>query len=102
MKSIDIDEIKNIKTELEDLEDEILYITENNQNKYVVLPVKLIEEAQSAFNVFDNTNDLSKNTQIRVINANNFELTYDEYESVKEQIMDAFEKTFKPKPEKLN
>ena len=39
---------------------------------------------------------------IKVFSPNNMELSYDEYEAVKKRILEAFDKTFKPKREKLN
>lgn len=101
MKTVDINKIKNIKKELESLEkDEVLFVNEDGSSKYVCMPMELYETVEDFINVDEE--ELLKNTQIKVINANDIELTYDEYEKVKEQIIDALDRTFKPKPEKLN
>ena len=42
------------------------------------------------------------NPVIKILSSGGLELSYDEYEKVKKQIMEAFDKTFKPRPEKLN
>jgi len=40
--------------------------------------------------------------QVKIVPSGELDLSYDEYERIKKQIMDAVEKTFMPKPEKLN
>ena len=42
------------------------------------------------------------NPQVKIVNSGDFELSYDEYERIKNQIMEIVEKTLMPKPEKLN
>ena len=64
------------------------------------MPMDLYESVEDIINL--SKQDITNAPNIRIINGNDFELTYDEYETVKKQIIDAFEKTFKPKPEKLN
>lgn len=97
--NIDIKELENIKEKLEGLdEDDALFVDENGSTKYVILPI----------NKFDNLEEIFKEDQgsimpaIKIINGDGFELSYDEYETVKKQLNEIFEKTFKPKPEKLN
>ena len=57
---------------------------------------------------YDYIDEMIRQTQslmspkVKVISAENLELTYDEYEAVKKQLNDIIEQTFKPKPEKLN
>lgn len=102
MNSIDIKKLDAIKNELDNLEeDDVLFINEEGKEKYVLMPIDLYDSIDETLALYDE-DKLLKNPQIRIINANSFELSYDEYENVKKQIMDAFEKTFKPKPEKLN
>ena len=79
----------------------MLFISEKGNDKYVVMPIDLYETVEETLALY-NEDNLVQNPQIKIINANNFELSYDEYETVKKQIMDAFDRTFKPKPEKLN
>lgn len=97
--NIDIKELENIKDKLESLiEEDVLFVDENGSTKYVILPI----------NQFDNLEEVVKDGQatltpaIKIINGDGFELSYDEYETVKKQLNEIFEKTFKPKPEKLN
>lgn len=97
--NIDIKELENIKDKLESLnEEDALFVDENGSTKYVILPI----------NQFDSLEDIVKEGQgsfmpaVKIINGEGFELSYDEYESVKKQLNEIFEKTFKPKPEKLN
>lgn len=97
--NIDIKELENIKDKLESLnEEDVLFVDENGSTKYVILPI----------NQFDSLEDIVKEGQgslmpaVKIINGEGFELSYDEYESVKKQLNEIFDKTFKPKPEKLN
>ena len=39
---------------------------------------------------------------MQIAGNQDIELSYDEYERIKEQILEAVEKTLMPKPEKLN
>ncbi len=95
----DIKELENIRDQLESLEeDDVLFIDEDGNTRYVIMPVSqydLIEE------MLDPNRDLTM-PRVRIINGNELELTYDEYEAVKKQLNEIIEKTFKPKPEKLN
>ncbi len=97
---IDIKKLENIKKELDSLaEDDTLFIKENGSTKYAILPIESYdalmeeeEEMEGRFSV----------PSIKVFSPNNMELSYDEYEAVKKRILEAFDKTFKPKREKLN
>ena len=95
--NIDIKKLKDIKEELEKLDKDVAFIDEDGVSKFVILPIEQYEFVEDILQA-------SKDGRgsIRVINANNLELTYDEYESVKKQLDEIIEKTFKPKPEKLN
>ena len=99
MNSIDIRELENIRKQLESLEeDDVLFVDEDGQTRFVLMPV-----AQYDFidEMFRQSQNLSM-PRVRIINGNELELSYDEYEAVKKQLNDIIEKTFKPKPEKLN
>ena len=98
---IDIKKLENIKTELDSLDKEdVLFINENGSAKYAILPI----ETYDAFteDVEEENNAPFFNPSIRIFSPGNSNLSYDEYEMIKKQILDAFDKTFKPKPEKLN
>ena len=98
--NIDINTLKNIKDELDSLkEDDVLYIDENGVTKYAIMPVEKYDEAEDLFALMD---DMKKTTpQVKIIGADE-ELSYEEYERIKAAIIEAVEKTFKPKAEKLN
>ena len=97
--NVDIKELENIRKQLESLDEEdVLFIDEEGNTRYVIMPVTqydLIEE------MLNQSQNLSM-PRVKIINGNELELTYDEYEAVKKQINDIIEKNFKPKPEKLN
>ena len=98
---IDIKKLENIKTELDSLDKEdVLFINENGSAKYAILPI----ETYDAFadEVEEENNAPFFNPSIKILTPGRAELSYDEYEMIKKQILDAFDKTFKPKPEKLN
>lgn len=96
MATIDLERIKDIEEELENLEDtEVLFVQENGMEKYAIMNIHfydMIEEVVS----------MLQTPQINIAKPEDFELSYDEYERVKNQIMDIVEKTLMPKPEKLN
>lgn len=100
---IDIKKLKAIKNELESLDerDPILYVSENGDTKYAMMPIELLDEMEDLLHPFDDENEEGEAT-VKVYSPNPFELSYDEYESIKKQIIKAFDKTFKPKPENLN
>ena len=97
--NIDINKLAEIKHELESLnEDEVLFVNEKGNAKYVIAPIELydrIEEISDSYNRY-------YSPQVKVVNSDDFELSYDEYERIKNQIMELVEKTLMPKPEKLN
>ena len=98
--SIDINRIKDVMDELQSLkEDEVLYISEDQKTKYVIMPIELYDSLDEAKQLLDSS---FMNPQVKVLNSDDFELSYDEYERVKNQLMEIIEKTLMPKPEKLN
>ena len=98
--SIDINRIKDVMDELQALkEDEVLYVSEDQKTKYVIMPIELYDSLDEAKQLLDSS---FMNPQVKVLNSDDFELSYDEYERVKNQLMEIIEKTLMPKPEKLN
>lgn len=96
--NIDIKELENIKDKLERLSyDDVLFVDEDGKNKYVIMPVDIYDAIEDTMSLLN-----SSNPQVRIANPEDIELSYDEYERVKQQILDAVEKTLMPKPEKLN
>ncbi|MBQ1477621.1 MAG: hypothetical protein IIZ33_05705 [Erysipelotrichaceae bacterium] len=96
---IDIKELENIYPELDDLNDEeALYVTENGEDRFVILSAAHYEAIEGLARMIE---EAQKNP-VRVVGNEDFDITYEEYEAVKEQIIEALEKTLMPKPEKLN
>ena len=96
MATIELERIKDIEEELENLEEtEVLFVEENGVEKYAIMNIHyydMIEEVAAMLQA----------PQVNIARPEDFELSYDEYERVKNQIMDIVEKTLMPKPEKLN
>lgn len=102
MTRIDINEIKNIENKLHALkDDDALYVCENGESKYVVLTADFFDLLDSYRYIFDE--EKRNNDNVKMIVDNNIgEISYDEYETLRKQLIDVFDKTFKPKAEKLN
>ena len=98
MANIDISKLNEIRDDLDFLEEgEVLFVDENDQTKYVIMPVGIYDQLEELFMMMREPGTLP------VIRFNeDIELSYDEYERIKDQIMEAVEKTLMPKPEKLN
>ena len=96
MATIDLERIKDIQEELEDLEEsDVLFVEENGVQKYAIMNIDF-------YDMIEEIVLLLQAPQINIAKPDNLELSYDEYERVKNQIMDMVEKTLMPKPEKLN
>ena len=97
--NIDIEKVEEIRNELESLEeDEVMFIEEDHIAKYAVMPISFYDAIEDIIAMMNGTSESS----VRIAIPQDFDLSYDEYERIKQQIMDAVEKTFMPKPEKLN
>ena len=97
--NIDIERLKEIKDELDAMnESDVLFIDEDRKAKYVIMPVELYDTLEGLLNVLNAPAPAS----VRIAAPEEIDLSYDEYERIKKQIMEAVEKTFMPKPEKLN
>ena len=64
-----------------------------------IMPVELYDSLEEAMVLLDSP---LMSPQVKVINSDDFELSYDEYERIKNQLVEIIEKTLMPKPEKLN
>ena len=97
--NIDIRKIQEIKDELHSLnENDVLFIEDEGNVKYAIMPIELYDSMEDLMSVLNGQNG----TSVRIATPDDLDLSYDEYERIKKQIMDAVEKTFMPKPEKLN
>ena len=96
---IDINKLENLRDVLYDLkEDEVLEIYEDGKKCFVLLNAGFFKQIEDLSIMIAESNRMRENMQP----VENLELTYEEYETVKEQVMEALEKTLMPKPEKLN
>ena len=96
--NIDINKLNNIKNELDSLiEDEALFIEKDGIAKYAIIPIETYDKVEDLIQVING----DAGQQVKVV-GDNVELSYEEYERIKSMIMDAVERTFKPKAEKLN
>lgn len=97
--NIDIKKIENIRKELENLDQEdVLFVDEDGHSQYVIMPIEQYEFIESFLDI----NKVEATPNVKIIGAEDLEMTYDQYENVKRQLNEIFEKVFKPKPEKLN
>ena len=98
MANIDISKLEAIRDDLDFLEEgEVLFVDEQEQTRYVIVPVGIYDQLEELLMM------LKEPAMLPVIRVNeDIELSYDEYERIKNQIMEAVEKTLMPKPEKLN
>lgn len=99
--NIDIKKLKAFREELDSLnKEDVLYIDENGKAKYAILPIAAYDEIESLLSILNNKDESA--ASIKVANFDDIQLTYEEYENIRKQIIDAVDKTLKPNPEKLN
>ena len=99
MVLLDLEQFELLQDELDALQqDEHVFLTENGEKKYAVIPMDLYNLMEEFQMLFD---DAYASPVVKVDSAN-LDLSYDEYERIKQQILEAVEKTLMPKPEKLN
>jgi len=103
MRYIDIKDLKELKKDLETLDtEEVGFINDGDKTKYAILNIALYDRLESYRFIQEGA---QASPMIKVISSdleNAQELTYEEYESIRKQLIDVFDKNFKPKPSKLN
>ena len=98
---IKVEDLKELKEKLDSLDkDDVLYISEDNKRTHVVIPFDMYSEYQEMLNFFNHVLTIENNMQSQ--KEEDLDLTYEEYEQIKQQVMEALEETLLPKPEKLN
>ena len=98
--NIDVSKLETIKDELDTMqENDAIFVYEGGHEKYAILPIDTYNKVCDLLDALDEANPL--NAKIDVI-GDKQQLTYEEYERVKSLIMEAVEKAFKPKADKLN
>lgn len=99
--NIDIERLENIREELEELEGEdAIFVDEDGDTRFVILPASVFETVEHFMEMVANPSKLTPS--ISIVGGKGLELSYDEYEQVKEQILKALDETLKPKPDKLS
>ena len=107
MKKIDIMKLDDIKILLNDVENEKpLMIQEGKEEKYVVITMEDYERFMHLYHEDVERHPLkyAKPQEIHIVAnpAEEFNISEEEYEDIKKQLLDAIEKTFKPKTNKMN
>lgn len=98
--NIDVSKLETIKNELDAMqENDAIFVYEGGHEKYAILPIDAYNKVCDLLDALDDSNPL--NAKIDII-GDRQQLTYEEYERVKSLIMEAVEKAFKPKADKLN
>lgn len=104
MRNIDIKEVEGIKKQLEMLGDEdVAFIDEDGQSKYAVMNLNYFEKLDS-YRQLSEKNGPVFNTQVKIFSGGSpmEDLSYDEYEKIRNQLLEIFDKSFRPKNDKLN
>lgn len=102
MLKIDISKLEDIKEDLKMLdEDEVAFVNDGNNTKYVIMNADLYDELEYFKSLLDESSQMA-NSNIRVITNATNDLTYDEYEKIRKQLIEVIDKTLKPNPEKFN
>lgn len=97
--NIDIERLYEIREDLEALrQSDVLFIDENGKQRFALMPIELYEQLEDVLLMLN----AAPSATVKIAGPDDIDLTYDEYEMIKKQIMDAVERTFMPKPEKLN
>ncbi len=97
--NIDIKRIEEIRDDLEAMgQNDVLFIEEDGKTRYAVLPIEVFDQVEDVLSMLNAPAEAS----VKIATSRDIDLTYDEYERIKDQILEAIEKTFMPKPEKLN
>lgn len=104
MRNIDIKEVEGIKKQLDMLGDEdVVYIDEDGQSKYALMNLNYYEKLDSYRQLKEKSGPLF-NTQVKIFSGGSplDDLSYDEYEKIRNQLLEIFDKSFRPKNDKLN
>ncbi len=100
---IDINKLKDIETELNSLgEDDVLEVNDGDDQLYVIMKTAAYDKYLQYAQICQGGNYIRVEPQIKVLNKDDMELSYEDYEKIKKQLMDIFDQTFKPKPERMN
>ena len=104
MQNIKIERLENIKKELESLEeDDVLFVDDDNKTAYAIMPIAYFDKLDVYRELQESDGPLC-NAQVKIMRANGVvdELSFDDYEKIRSQLLEIFDKSFKPKSDKLN
>lgn len=103
MQNINIKDLESIKEELEKLEDDdVIFVNDEQGPKYALISIDNYDDLESYRGLIEDAEDSMANASVKIISNKQNNLTYDEYEKIKKQLVEVFDKTFKPNPNKLN
>lgn len=104
MQNIKIEKLESIKKELESLnEDDVLFVDDNKETRYAIMPIAYYDKLDVYRELQENDKPLC-NAQVKIMGGNGLieELSFDDYEKIRSQLLEIFDKSFKPKSDKLN
>ena len=104
MQNIKIEKLESIKKELESLnEDDVLFVDDNKETRYAIMPIAYYDKLDVYRELQENDKPLY-NAQVKIMGGNGLieELSFDDYEKIRSQLLEIFDKSFKPKSDKLN
>lgn len=105
MKKVKVEDLKVIDDELDTLSDgDALIVCDGKEEKYAIITMSDYLDYQELIK-FEAQMHPFKNgvtPEVHVLGDEDIEITYEEYESIKKQLLEALDKTFKSKLEKLN
>ena len=86
-----------------DFIDPAVFIDEDGQSKYAVMNLNYFEKLDS-YRQLSEKNGPVFNTQVKIFSGGSpmEDLSYDEYEKIRNQLLEIFDKSFRPKNDKLN
>lgn len=105
MNNIDIKNLDSIKEELELLtKEKVVLIEEDGVPKYALTTLEEYSELESYRNlvVGQSVQGNDNEPAVKIVASRSNELSFEEYEKVKEELVEMFDKTFKPNPKKLS
>lgn len=106
METIDLSEIEFLRAEIENMDPEQgIIITDGDKKRFAIIDMEHYNMLSSLMMAMDNVSDLFDNdngSRVEVVTSANMNLSYEEYENIKDKIIESLEKALKPDPEKMN
>lgn len=101
MKKIALKDLDSLINDIDAIKEGFIITIDDREVAGVTTPenVKLLKELDQKIDEFS---EYRPKMEVRVLNDQELNLSYDEYIALREQIIKAFEDVFKPKTEKMN